>query len=168
MKLTQSLALIITGSASFVIPFVAASSGFDIKKVSNVLDGSVYFVALALQNNSCDFFQQGNGAANISSNDKVALKSVPPKFQVRGLCGSEQLDFYQKKIQASIDSSIDSSKWDYYYHEEDGSLQGSCFRSIPNNVTCSSTDLNITVLVNDELVCYNQIGINNPVCNFTP
>ena len=165
MKLTQSLALIITGSASFVIPFVAASSGFDIKKVSNVLDGSVYFVALAiLQNNSCDFFQQGNGAANISSNDKVALKSVPPKFQVRGLCGSEQLDFYQKKIRASIDSS----KWDYYYHKEDGSLQGSCFRSIPNNVTCSSTDLNITVRVNDELVCINRIDINNPVCNFTP
>ena len=163
MKLTQSLALIITGSASFVITFVAASSGFDIKKVSNVLDGNVYFVAFSFENNSCDFFQQGNGSANISSDDKVALKRVPPKFQVRGLCGSEQLDFYQK-----IRGSIDSSKWDYYNHKEDGSLQGSCYRAVPNNVTCSSTDLNITVRVNNELVCINRIDINKPVCNFTP
>ena len=76
MKLAQSLALIITGSASFVIPFALASF-----RVAMVTDDRVDgpgkdLVACPLGHYTCDCFQKRIGAANVLFNGSLELGTL--------------------------------------------------------------------------------------------
>ena len=156
MKLAQSLALIITGSASFIIPF-ALASGFHVVEIFypiKLLGGM--FVACSSNDLTCDFFLEGIiGAGNVSFDDRVVADgSLPGYFKVSpGLCfGSQQLDFFQK---------YGTSNYDIYYHGGNGTSQGTCY---PNkaNITYSPNSPYSDFRLDDRLICYSTT-----ICNST-
>ena len=146
MKLAQSLALIITGSASFFIPFALAN--LHIAMVVDQKNQSV-LIACASSNYNCDCFQKGNGAAEVSLGG-MQVSSLPESaFTVEsGLCGSRlpnlKYNFYYNQR---------NGNWDFYKKDGDGKSLGTCYYS---NTAGASLSCSITY-VYDQLVCYTNI-----------
>ena len=158
MKLAQSLALIITGSASFIIPFALASSFQVVSMFNNQSQLGGRFVALPSNNFNCEFFQGGmDGAGNVSFNGRVVEDgSLPAAFNVLpGLCGgSQQLDLYQ---------TSGTRNFEVYVHEGSGVSQATCYPD-QANLTCSPNSPNSdSVRVFDQLICNSTT--TGTICN---
>ena len=141
MKLAQSLALIITGSASFVIPF-ALAGGFHIGKVTQP-DVTSYATACDSDNFACSCFKQStynNPGASVSQNAEGIISIA------KGLCGAGKLNLYYNQSDGS---------WIIYYDRGNGTSQGTCY---PTSATLPCDHNSV---VNDFLICYSP-NICNP------
>ena len=109
MKLTQSLAFIITG-ASFVIPFALA--GFVIRirysTVENGYDIAELEACGPSKNLGCDCPQQAVSVSYNASGNKMSVDS--------GLCGMGKLDVYL----------LPNSSWEIFVNNGNGSSIGMC------------------------------------------
>ena len=146
MKLAQSLALIITGSASFFIPFALAD--IIIAQVQ-VVDHKVPAAlrACASNNNNCECFEGGHGAKEVTVNG-TGVGSLPESgfFSVEpGLCGSGlKYNFIRN----------DDGSYDFYVDGGDGISKGTCLPNT-NQTTCPNVDTKI----------YDQLFCKSDICN---
>ena len=153
MKLAQSLALIITGSASFVIPFALAQV-----QISKFVDetGAAGIAACAPNHYGCDCSPIGINAAFIVSNPTTGLvvPSLPEHtFSINfGFCGNGVwYDFYNRSDASGI--------WDSYVHNGNGSVQGTCHPNTESTPTRCTDGFYVNNTVSDLLDC--QIGCRN-------
>ena len=154
MKLAQSLALIITGSASFMIPFALASLFLAVADNTN-FPGSETLTACPLKFNACECLRQ-SGYIVQSFEGFGALFGVFPDdfsefYTQPGLCGSGQLDFRQPKNDGS------NSNWTIYNHNGDGTGQGTCTANrLATNLTCPNSFTGSSI-VYDIVTCSTKI-----------
>ena len=149
MKLAQSLALIITGSASFVIPF-ALASGLHLGVVQ-IPHAYAFVTACPASHYDCSCFKDGTNGAMVT----FVGQSFPPpagpdiSFSINsGLCGLGKLDSY----------SNSDGNWDIYEHKGNGTVLATCYPTTSNILTCDhGTE------VNDKLICYGTSNSN--ICN---
>ncbi|KAF8814055.1 hypothetical protein BYT27DRAFT_7180308 [Phlegmacium glaucopus] len=137
MKLaSQSLKLLII--AAFTIP--SALAEFHI--IEGVAPGGGSGLEACPSNYyDCDCLKDGDRAARVLVNGE-GVASLPDNFFSvdAGLCGLGQLDFFKQSDEV----------WNFYIHEGDGTLQGTCY---PNNATNTCSGFYFF----DQLVCYSYI-----------
>ena len=145
MKLAQSLALIITGSASFVIPFALAQ--FHITKFDDSIYGQTSILACSSKTYGCDCF---SSAAKVMVEGEEAKSLPDTAFYIEsGLCGSASS--YVFFLQSD-------GRWNFYVVDGNGVLQhpsqGTCYPNTATPTTCSG--LHAYTKVYDQLVCYSD------------
>ena len=118
MKLTQSLAFIITGVVSFVIPFALAD--FDLKSLIQIgHSDTVINTTLHACPGAAQFGCECRAGATISSGGKelqVITESLISFSVDPGLCGMGKLDVYNQN----------NGSWTVYVSGGDGTIRGTC------------------------------------------
>ena len=154
MKLTQSLAFMITGGASFVIPFALAH--FDLRMVvtsSRFIVGDALEACPGSSNFGCDC---SAGGVKFSSSAKTleAVGGNQTFFSVdSGLCGMGKLDLYPDEQS--------SGSWIVYESGGNGTIQGTCSRSTASLV-CS---VKHTLYTNERTTVDELLKCNSGICS---
>ena len=157
MKLPQSLALIITGSASFLIPFALASFRLIDVHPDHLTPKLNDIWAIPSDPFDCSIFSDSNPETGIPSNGvKVRIGAGAGTFPTSNMlyseseiCGLGKLNFYRNKTDGTFQ---------YYLDKGNGSSLGTCTTNTNSNMTCSST----VTLLPDGLNCR---GSNTGTCN---
>ena len=149
MKLAQSLALIITGGASFVIPFALAN----IHVIQwTALNGTETLIACPSEDYGCDCSPGGPYGAGVVSDDGAQLTSLPGPgghFSVQSpFCGSNSSYYFY--------NNGTSGRWDIHVQSGTGSLQGNCYPNTesPTSTCATSKGPGDDTVLHDQLVCY--------------
>ena len=146
MKLAQSLgALIITGSASFVIPFALAS--FHVATI-RIDEGVGSDASRLLKTLACPAYLYHCLCFVKNNRDSVGV--IPGPFDgqhnvsiVSGLCGMGKLNLFKNS----------DGSWYIYVDKGNGTIVGTCY---PNTAYLTCNDGVDTTIV-DNLVCYSNI-----------
>ena len=158
MKLAQSLrvALIITGSASFVIPFALAEFSIIVVRDNDDRLATIWAVPGLTESFSCSSFDDNSADPHTPKNGvEVSIDNDSGSFTVSlkastdpGLCGLGQLDFYRKN---------EHGNFLYYLHQGNGSSLGTCY---PNKNSMSTRPCSKVTLLDDGFDCNNTV-----ICN---
>ena len=135
MKLAQQLAFIITGIASFLIPFALAD--FHLLKIFNSNEAKGVILACPSKKYGCDCFLGSIDAAAVWSGNTIVKGNLPVSGfsvgspgRVVGLCGSPiLLDVY----------NLGNGTHAIYVHGGNGTLQGTCKPNYGTATSCGNT-----------------------------
>ena len=151
MKLAQSLALI-TGSASFVVPFALADiyvSGYVKTNSIGFTHSSGSLFAIPKDFDPCDCASKGDCAPKVLDGGGKEVKKLPNNFFSvdSGLCGLGKLNFYQEK----------DGSGKYYLDGGNGTLLGNC-NSTMDNRGCTYSGVFSKTFVQHQLSCTSDIS----------
>ena len=152
MKLAQSLALIITGSASFLIPFALAEFRLIIAQPDNSKFTSVWAVPGPAESFDCSSFDDNSADPHTPKNGvKVSIDYITGGFPLSlhvstdpGLCGLGQLDFYRKN---------EHDNFLFYLDKGNGTSLGTCYPNTNSSKTCSKVTLLAAGFDCNTLIC---------------
>ncbi|KAF9502596.1 hypothetical protein BS47DRAFT_1356897 [Hydnum rufescens UP504] len=140
MKLAHSLALLVM--AALTMP--SALADFHILRGVQTNTGYSYDVACPSDYYYCDCFMHASRGAGIT----MVGGGLSYGFSTQGnLCGMGQLDF---RLQ-------NDGHWEFYVHNGDGSLQGTCSSNIGSILNCPHSP--------DDYFFYEQLLCSSYICN---